>query len=95
MEQEFSEFSKFREFDKLLKHKLGSIKRSYLSHVSCWHCGSILVLRTRVARLKSSTVMTNIFVTKKHLMKTQLIPKFEKRALKILKCSMLTVIVNS
>ena len=28
-------------------------------------------------------------------MKTQLIPKFEKRALKILKCSMLTVIDNS
>ena len=61
MKQEFSEF---RELDKSLKHKLGSIKRSYLSHVSCWCCDSILVLRTRVARFKSSTVMRNIFVTK-------------------------------
>ena len=63
MEKEFSEFSKFREFDKSLKHELGSIKRSYLSHVSCWHCGSILVLRTRIARFKSSSVMTNIFLS--------------------------------
>ena len=40
----FSEFSKFRESDKSLKHELGC-----LSHVLCWHCGSILVCYIEVA----------------------------------------------
>ena len=31
---EFNDFSEFRESDKSLKQKLGSILRSYLSHVS-------------------------------------------------------------
>ena len=66
MAQEFSEFSEFRESDKSLKHELGSISSSFLSHVSCWHCGSILVSYSRrgwVAGLSPFTVMTNIFVT--------------------------------
>ena len=66
MEQEFTEFSKFRGFDKSLNHELGLIERSCLSHVSCWHCGSSLVAYTRggcVAGLSPFTVMTNIFVT--------------------------------
>ena len=32
---EFNDFSEFRESDKSLKHKLGSIQRSCLSHMSC------------------------------------------------------------
>ena len=43
----FAEFSEFRITDKSLKHELGSILRSCLSHVSCWHCGSMLVSYTR------------------------------------------------
>ena len=61
MEQEFS---KFREFDKSLKHESESILRSCVSHVSWWHCGSILVSNTRGGRFEPFTVMTNIFVTK-------------------------------
>ena len=63
MKQPFTEFSEFKESDKSLKHKLGSIKRFYLSHVSCWNCGSILVSYTRggwVAGSSHFTVMTNI-----------------------------------
>ena len=33
MEHEFTEFSEFGESDDLLKHELGSIERSCLSHV--------------------------------------------------------------
>ena len=61
MEQEFTEFGKS---DKSLKHELGSILRSCLSHVSCWCCGSILVSYTRggwVAGSNPFTIMTNIF----------------------------------
>ena len=39
MDQKFSEFS---ECDKSLKHELGSIQRSSLPTVFCWHRGSIL-----------------------------------------------------
>ena len=56
----------FRETDKSLKHELGSVKRSCLLHVSCLHCGSILVSYKRsgwVACLSRFTVMTNIFLT--------------------------------
>ena len=63
MEQEFTEF---RESDKPLKHELASILRSCLSHVPCWHCGSILVSYTRggwVAGWSPFTVMADIFVT--------------------------------
>ena len=66
MQQEFTEFSEFMESDKLLKHELGSVLRSCLSHVSCWHCGSIMVSYTRggwVGGLNPFTLMTNIFVT--------------------------------
>ena len=62
MEQEFTEY------DKSPKHELGSIYKSGLSHVSCWHCGSILVSYTRGDWVADSSpftciVMTNIFVT--------------------------------
>ena len=40
-------FAELRENDKSLKHKLGSIKRSNVSHVSCWRRGSMLVSYTR------------------------------------------------
>ena len=40
MEQEFS---KIRESDESLERELGSVQRPCLLHVSCWHCGSILV----------------------------------------------------
>ena len=66
MEQEFIEFSEFSESDKSLKHELGSISRSCLSHVSFWHFRSILVSYTSggwVAGVSPFTAMTNIFVT--------------------------------
>ena len=62
MEQGFTEFSKFRDSDKSLKHELGSILRSCVSRVSCWCCGSILLSYTRggwVAGLSPFAVMTN------------------------------------
>ena len=65
MEQEFTEFSKFRNSHKSLKHAFGSILKSYLSHVSCWCRDSILVSHTRggwVAGSSLLTIMTNIFV---------------------------------
>ena len=74
MEQEYTEFSEFREFDKSVKHELGSIERSCLSHMSCWRCGSILVSHTRVGWVVGPspfTVMTNIFVSE-YLEKTQM-----------------------
>ena len=52
MSRTFTEFSEFRESDKSLEHELGSIQRSCLSHVSCWHCGNILDSHTRGGRFK-------------------------------------------
>ena len=43
MNQNFSEFSEFRESDKSLKEELGSIQRFSLLPVSCWRCGRILI----------------------------------------------------
>ena len=66
MEQEFTESSEFRVSDKSLKHELGSVYRTCLSHVSCWCCGSILVSYTRGGWVAGSihfTVIANIFVT--------------------------------
>ena len=63
MEQKFNEFNEIKESDKSMKHELESIERSFVSHVSCWHCGSISVYCTRGSRLEPFTVMTNIFVT--------------------------------
>ena len=66
MKQEFTEFREFWETDKSLKHEFGSIKRSCLSHVSSWRCGSILISYTRggwVAGSSPFSVMTNIFTT--------------------------------
>ena len=58
MEWKFSEFNEFREYDKSLKHELGSC----LLHVSCWHCGSTLVSNTRGGRFEPFIpVMTNNF----------------------------------
>ena len=62
MEQKFNEFNEIKESDKSMKHELESIERSFVSHVSCWHCGSISV-SYRDSRLEPFTVMTNIFVT--------------------------------
>ena len=42
-----SKLSEFWKSEKSLKHKLESIWRSCLSHVTYWHCGSILVSYTR------------------------------------------------
>ena len=47
MELKMSKLSEFRKSEKSLKHKLESIWRSCLSHVTYWHCGSILVSYTR------------------------------------------------
>ena len=75
MEQDFTEF---RESDKSLKHELGSIWRSCLSHVSCWHCGSILVSYTRGTRFTSFYCNDKYFchsiqrIQWKHLGTTQL-----------------------
>ena len=52
MEQEFTEFSEFRESDKSLKHELGSFPRSCLSPVSFWCCGSMLVSYTKGCRFE-------------------------------------------
>ena len=46
------EFSELRKSDKSLKHELGTIERSCLSHMSCWHCGSIMVSNTIDGRFK-------------------------------------------
>ena len=43
----FTEFGKFSETDKSLKHELDSSERSNLSHMSCWCCGSMPVSYTR------------------------------------------------
>ena len=60
MKNKFSELNKFRESDKSGKHELESILKSFISHVSCWCCGSILIF---VVGLNPFTVMTNNFVT--------------------------------
>ena len=65
MEQEFTEFSKFRESDISLKHELGSIKCP-VSHK--FFAGTVVASwsYTRggwVAGLNPSNVMRNIFVT--------------------------------
>ena len=57
MEQEFTDISEFRDSDISLKHELG-----YLSCVSCWCFGSILVSNTRCGRFEPFTVVTNSFV---------------------------------
>ena len=62
MEQEFSEFSEFRE---LMNHWSMNCSQ-FKDYVPCWHCGSILVLNIRggcVAGLSHFAIMTNIFVT--------------------------------
>ena len=51
----FAEFSEFRETDKSLKHEWRSIKRSKLSHMSCWHWCSMLVSYTRGAWVAGSS----------------------------------------
>ena len=48
----FIGFSEFSESYKSLKHELASIQRSCLSHVSCWHCGIILVSYTGGGRFE-------------------------------------------
>ena len=58
MEQEFTEFIQSREFHKSLKHELGLISRSCLSHVSCWRCGDILVSYTRGGWVAGSSPFT-------------------------------------
>ena len=66
MEQNFHWIQRIQGIWKSLKHELGSVKRSCISHVSCWHCGSILFSHTRggyVAGSSPFTVMTNIFAT--------------------------------
>ena len=53
----------FSESDKSLRHELKSIKRSCLSHMSCWPYSSILVSNTKEWRVKTLfAVVTNIFV---------------------------------
>ena len=47
MSRIFTKFSEFSESDKLLRHEMGSIQCSCLSHVSSWQCGSILISHTR------------------------------------------------
>ena len=51
MEQEFTEFNKS------LKHELGSIERSRLLHVSCRCIGSILVSYTRGSWVAGSNLL--------------------------------------
>ena len=63
MEQEFTEFGKFRESDKSMKHEWESIYRSCLSHVSWWCCGNILVSNTRGARFEPFYHSNYYFVT--------------------------------
>ena len=69
-------FSKWRrtltEFSKFMKHELGSILSFGLSHVSCWHCGSILVSNTRGANIKPYWWKLFLFnwIQRKHLGKT-------------------------
>ena len=58
---EFSEFSKFRESDKSLKHELDSILKIpslTLSRVSRWRCDSILVRKHLGTRMHSSRMHT-------------------------------------
>ena len=60
MSRTFTQFGKFREFDKSLKCELGLIQRS---HVSSWHCGSTLDSITRGDWMTGSipfTVFSNI-----------------------------------
>ena len=54
MEWKFSEFSKFRESDKSLKHDLGSILGSSLLPMSCWLSGNIQVSYKRDYTLEKS-----------------------------------------
>ena len=49
-------FIEFSESDKSQKHELGSILRSCLLHVSCWHYGSIPVSYTRDGSSLSWTI---------------------------------------
>ena len=73
--------NEIREADKSLKHELGSISGSCLSHVSCWCCGSMLVSYTRGGWVAGSSPFNviNFFVTEfaefseKHLAKTPVI----------------------
>ena len=72
MEQEFSEF---RESNKSLKHELDSILRSCLSHVSCWHCVSMLVSNARGSKFEPFYCNDEYFccwIQWKHLGKTQI-----------------------
>ena len=61
MEQEFIEFTKFRESDKSLKHELESVERFCLSHVACWCCDSILLSNTRGCRFEPVYSNNNFF----------------------------------
>ena len=63
MEQEISEFSEFMKSNKSLKHELDSISRTCLSHVSCWHCGRILVSKATGGRFESFYCNDKYFVT--------------------------------
>ena len=54
MEWKFSEFSKFRESDKSVKHEHGYILGSSLLPVSCWLSGNIQVSYKRDYKLEKS-----------------------------------------
>ena len=56
---EFSDFRKFREFEKSLKHELGSIYRSCLSHVSC--CGAVVESRFLTKKVAGSSPFNDNF----------------------------------
>ena len=63
MEQEFTEFSEFRESDKSLKHELGQFKDP-IAHICL--AGAVVAswsLTQRGGRFESFTVMINIFVS--------------------------------
>ena len=62
MEQEFSKVSEFRKSDKSLKHALESVQIFGLSHMSCWHCGSMLVSYTRGCGFEPFYFNANIVV---------------------------------
>ena len=49
--------------DKSLKHELASIYRSYLSHMCCWCCDSILVCYARGGRFEPFYCNVKYFVT--------------------------------
>ena len=49
--------------DKSLKHILGSLLRSHLSHVSFWHCGSILVYYKRCGKFEHFYCNDKYFVS--------------------------------